>query len=233
MLEVRDLHSRYGRAEILSGVSLELGAGEVAALLGRNGAGKSTTLKSIMGLVRPLRGEILFDGESIARRRPFEICRRGLGYVPGERRIFTSLTVQENLEVARRPAREDAPAWTPERLFELFPNLAERRRQSARALSGGEQQMLTVARTLMGNPRAILLDEPSEGLAPVIVQQMARALRALKAEGSTILLSEQNLRFAGAVADRAIVIERGVIRHVGPMHEVVADDSLRAAYLTV
>ncbi len=233
MLEVRDLHTRYGRAEILSGVSLEIGEGEVAALLGRNGAGKSTTLKSIMGLVRPFRGAILFDGVSIVRARPFEICRRGLGYVPEERRIFTSLTVEENLEVARRAGLDDRRIWTPERLFELFPNLAERRRQSARAMSGGEQQMLTVARTLMGNPRAILLDEPSEGLAPVIVQQMARALRALKAEGVTILLSEQNLRFAGLVADRAIIIEKGRIRYAGPMREAAADESLRAAYLTV
>lgn len=157
----------------------------------------------------------------------------GLGYVPEERRIFTSLTVAENLDVARQPAREGAPAWTLDRLFALFPNLAELRAKSANAISGGEQQMLTVARTLMGNPRAILLDEPSEGLAPVIVEQMAETLKELKAEGVTILLSEQNLNFAGLVADRAIIIEKGRIRYTGTMQEALSDESIRAAYLSV
>jgi branched-chain amino acid transport system ATP-binding protein len=233
MLEVRDLHTHYGRAEILADVSFEINAGQVAALLGRNGAGKSTTLKSIMRFVRPTRGEVFFAGQSIGRMRPFEICRMGLGYVPEERRIFTSLTVAENLDVARQPAREGTPAWTFDRLFALFPNLAELRAKPASAISGGEQQMLTVARTLMGNPRAILLDEPSEGLAPVIVEQMAEALMELKAEGVTILLSEQNLNFAGLVADRAIIIEKGRIRYTGTMQEALSDESIRAAYLSV
>lgn len=233
MLEVRNLHTHYGRAEILAGVSFEIRAGQVAALLGRNGAGKSTTLKSIMRFVRPTQGEISFAGQSISRLRSFEICRLGLGYVPEERRIFTSLTVAENLDVARQPAREGAPAWTLERLFTLFPNLAELRAKPASAISGGEQQMLTVARTLMGNPRAILLDEPSEGLAPVIVEQMAAALMELKAEGVTILLSEQNLHFAGLIADRAIIIEKGRIRYTGTMQEALSDESIRAAYLSV
>jgi branched-chain amino acid transport system ATP-binding protein len=169
MLEVRNLHAHYGRAHILDGVSLAVGAGEVGVLLGRNGAGKTTTLKSIMRLLRSSRGEIVFAGRSITALQPFQISRLGLGYVPEDRRIFKELSVAENLEVARQPPRKGAPTWTVERIFKLFPNLAERYRSSAKVLSGGEQQMLTIARTLMGNPRAILLDEPSEGLAPVIV----------------------------------------------------------------
>ena len=232
MLEVAGIHTHYGRAEILTDVSFEVASGEVVALLGRNGAGKSTTLKSIMGLVRPTRGKVVFDGEPVTHRQPFRICQRGLGYVPEDRRIFARLTVTENLDVARQPARSGVPAWSPERLFELFPNLAERRSEWASALSGGERQMLTVARTLMGNPRAILLDEPSEGLAPVIVEQMAAAVEELKAEGVTILLSEQNLYFAGRVADRVVIIEKGRIRHTATMAEALADESVHAAYLT-
>jgi branched-chain amino acid transport system ATP-binding protein len=233
MLEIAGLDTYYGRARILTDVSLEVGAGEVVALLGRNGAGKSTTLKSIMGLVRPARGTIQFDGVRISGKRPFEIARLGLGYVPEERRIFTDLTVAENLDVARQPPRAGAPTWTLDQLFELFPNLAEMRGRSAKAMSGGEQQMLTIARTLMGNPRAILLDEPSEGLAPVIVEQMAAAVRELKTEGLTVLLSEQNLHFAGLVADRAVIIESGHIRYRGTMDELAADETVRAAYLMV
>ncbi|MCP4329806.1 MAG: ABC transporter ATP-binding protein [Alphaproteobacteria bacterium] len=233
MLSVAGIDTFYGRAQILVDVSLDVAAGEVVALLGRNGAGKTTTLKSIMGLVRPARGEIHFDGTRISGRRSFEISRLGLGYVPEERRIFTDLTVDENLEVARQPPRADAPAWTVEQLFDLFPNLAEMRGRSARAMSGGEQQMLTIARTLMGNPRAILLDEPSEGLAPVIIEQMASTVRELKSEGMTVLLSEQNLHFAGLVADRAVIIESGHIRYQGTMAELAADEEVRAAYLMV
>lgn len=231
MLELSGICTYYGRAEILSEVTFRISSGEVVALLGRNGAGKSTTLKSIMGLVRPSRGEVIFDGERITHLHPFQICRRGLGYVPEDRRIFARLTVAENLDVARQPPRDGVPVWTPERLFELFPNLAERRAQWASALSGGERQMLTVARTLMGNPRAILLDEPSEGLAPVIVDQMAAAVEELKAQGVTILLSEQNLHFAGQVADRAVIIEKGRIRHIAAMQEALSDQKVRAAYL--
>jgi branched-chain amino acid transport system ATP-binding protein len=233
MLEVRNLNAKYGRAEILSDVTFDVSAGEVGALLGRNGAGKTTTFRSVMQLLRPSAGEVAFDGESLIGKRPYEICRRGLGYVPEDRRIFTDLTVAENLDVARQPPREGAPSWTPEQMFDLFPNLKERYRNSAKALSGGEQQMLTVARTLMGNPRAILLDEPSEGLAPVIVEQMARVIQELKAEGVTILLSEQNLHFAELVADRAIIIEKGRIRYVGTMKEALADENIRTAYLMV
>jgi branched-chain amino acid transport system ATP-binding protein len=232
MLEVEDLKAGYGPAEVLFGVSLTLSRGEVAALMGRNGAGKSTTLKAIMGLLPPRGGRVHFGGADITGMAPFRIARLGLGYVPEDRRIFTDLTVYENLEVGRRAARGGA-AWTPERLFAVFPNLAEMRGRRASAMSGGEQQMLTIARTLMGNPDAVLLDEPSEGLAPVIVEQMAEAVLRMKAEGIAVLLSEQNLDFAGAVADRAYVIERGAIRFAGTMADLEADDGVREAYLTV
>jgi branched-chain amino acid transport system ATP-binding protein len=202
-------------------------------LLGRNGAGKSTTLKSIMGLARPAAGEILFDGRRIDRLEPYEIAQAGLGYVPEDRRIFTELTVLENLEVGRRPPRPGAPAWTRARLFRLFPNLAEMTDRLGGRMSGGEQQMLTIARTLMGNPACLLLDEPSEGLAPVIVEQMAAAIRELKKEGLSVLLSEQNLHFATAVSDRAYIIEKGRIRFSGTVSELTADEEVRAQYLAI
>jgi branched-chain amino acid transport system ATP-binding protein len=233
MLEVRDLHAFYGRAHILHGVSLEARAGEVVALLGRNGAGKSTAMKAIMGLVPPAHGEVAFAGQRIDRLPPYRIARLGLGYVPEERRIFTELSVVENLEVGRQPARDGAPTWTEEKLFSLFPNLAGMRERPGGRMSGGEQQMLTIARTLMGNPRCVLLDEPSEGLAPIIVEQMANSIRALKGEGLCVLLSEQNLHFSQAVADRAYIIEKGQIRFGGSMAELTADASLREQYLSV
>jgi len=233
MLEVTGLHSHYGRAHILADVALNAAAGEVVALLGRNGAGKSTTLKSIIGVVRPSAGRVSFLNRDITRRPPFEAARLGLGYVPEDRRIFAGLTVAENLEVGRQPPREGLRPWTVAGLCELFPNLAERRAQLAGRLSGGEQQMLTIARTLIGNPRAVLLDEPSEGLAPVIVDQMADTILELKREGLTIVLSEQNLRFATRVADRATIIEKGRIRYEGKMADLAADRQVRAAYLTV
>ncbi len=233
MLLVRGLHASYGRAHILQGVSLEAPAGEVVALLGRNGAGKSTTLKAIMGLVPPSEGEVSFAGTRIERLPTHRIARLGLGYVPEERRIFTELTVMENLEVGRQAARRDAPAWTPDRLFALFPNLGRMRDRPGGRMSGGEQQMLTIARTLMGNPRCVLLDEPSEGLAPVIVEQMAHSIRALKQEGLSVLLSEQNLHFSQAVADRAYIIEKGQIRFGGSMVELASNASLREQYLSV
>ncbi|WP_368414511.1 ABC transporter ATP-binding protein [Falsiroseomonas sp.] len=232
VLEVEALHAGYGPAEVLFGVSLLLRRGEVAALMGRNGAGKSTTLKAIMGLLPARGGCVRFQGTDITGLPPYRIARLGLGYVPEDRRIFTDLTVFENLEVGRRAARDRA-AWTPDRLFAVFPNLAEMRNRRASAMSGGEQQMLTIARTLMGNPDAVLLDEPSEGLAPVIVEQMAEAVPRMKAEGIAVLLSEQNLDFAAAVSDRAYVIEKGGIRYQGTMEALEADDGARAAYLTV
>jgi branched-chain amino acid transport system ATP-binding protein len=233
MLTVADMHSYYGRAHILQGVSFHLPPGEVMVLLGRNGAGKSTTMKSLIGIVRPARGRIDFAGADIAGWEPHRIARAGLGYVPEERRIFTDLTVQENLEVGRQPARDARPAWTEDRLFALFPNLGRMRSRTGGRMSGGEQQMLTIARTLMGNPRLLLLDEPSEGLAPVIVEEMAHAILALKQEGVTVLLAEQNLHFATRVADRAAVIEKGRIVWTGTMAALQADEAARAAYLAV
>ena len=233
MLDVRDLHAFYGRAHILHGVSLEARAGEVVALLGRNGAGKSTAMKAIMGLVPPASGEVSFGGKRIERLPPYRIARLGLGYVPEERRIFTELSVMENLEVGRQPARDGLPPWTEEKLFALFPNLARMRDRPGGRMSGGEQQMLTIARTLMGNPRCVLLDEPSEGLAPIIVEEMANSIRALKGEGLSVILCEQNLHFAQAVADRAYIIEKGQIRFGGSMAELAANASLREQYLSV
>ncbi len=232
MLRVADLDAYYGRAHILSGVTLHVARGEVLALLGRNGAGKSTTLKTVMGLVRPAAGEILFQGQRIDGLSPQRIARLGLGWVPEDRRVFTDLTVAENLEVGRQKPREDAPSWTAERLFALFPNLAELGARPAGRISGGEQQMLTIARTLMGNPAAVLLDEPSEGLAPKIVEQMAEAIRSLKREGLAVLLSEQNLHFARLVADRATIIEKGRIRYTGTMAELAGDREIQKEYLS-
>ena len=233
MLQVTGLSAHYGRAHILDEVALEVGAGEVVVLLGRNGAGKSTTMKAIMGLVPPSAGSVRFMGDEIAGREPFEIARRGLGYVPEERRIFSELTVMENLEVGRRAAPAGLSPWTPERLFALFPSLGGMRDRPGGRMSGGEQQMLTIARTLMGNPRLVLLDEPSEGLAPVVVERMAEAIRALKAEGLSILLSEQNLHFARAVSDRATIIEKGRIRWSGTIPALMAADAVREQYLSV
>ncbi len=213
-------NAAYGRARVLFDLELQARTGEVSVLLGRNGAGKSTTLKSIMGLLRPQSGEIRFDGRRIDRLQPYQIARLGLGYVPEDRRIFTDLTVAENLEVGRQPPRAGAPRWTPAKLYELFPNLGRMPQRLGGRMSGGEQQMLTIARTLMGNPRAILLDEPSEGLAPVIVEQMARTIRELKTQGLTVLLCEQNLHFARQVADRAYVIEKGHVRRAGTLDEI-------------
>jgi len=233
MLLVKNLHAYYVRAHILHGVSLEARAGEVVALLGRNGAGKSTAMKAIMGLVPPAEGEVSFADVRIERLPPYRIARLGLGYVPEERRIFSDLTVMENLEVGRQASRSGAPTWTEDKLFTLFPNLGRMRERPGGRMSGGEQQMLTIARTLMGNPRCVLLDEPSEGLAPIIVEQMAHSIRALKAEGLSVLLSEQNLHFSQAVADRAYIIEKGQIRFGGSMAELAANASLREQYLSV
>lgn len=232
ILSVQGLDVAYGRAQVIHGVSLEVAAGEVVALMGRNGAGKSTTLKAIMGLV-PATGVVKFEGRDIIGWAPHRIARLGIGYVPEERRIFTTLTVAENLEIGRRPAPDGVSPWTLERLSALFPNLAELMGRRGGQISGGEQQMLALARTLMGNPRLLLLDEPSEGLAPVIVDQLARSLNALREQGIAVLLSEQNLRFAGAVAQRAAIIEGGRIVHECAMPELLADREIRLAHLAV
>jgi branched-chain amino acid transport system ATP-binding protein len=233
LLEVWNLCAFYGRAQVLFDLTFQLQAGEVMALVGRNGAGKTTTLKAIMGLVSASARQATFKGQSLARLPTYRIARLGLGYVPEDRRIFTNLTVEENLETGRRPAAKGRSPWTPERLFRLFPNLAEMRGRRGNQMSGGEQQMLAIARTLMGNPDAILLDEPSEGIAPVIVQMMAEAIRTMKAEGVAVLLSEQNWAFAAGISDRACVIERGEIRFQGSMAELMANEALRAETLGV
>ena len=233
MLSLSAINSFYGKAHILHDVSFAVAPGEVLALLGRNGAGKTTVLKSIMRLVRPHSGTVEFNGNDISRMATHKIAARGLGYVPEERRIFTSLTILENLECGRQPQRQGMPCWTIEELFNLFPNLAERRHNRGKALSGGEQQMLTIARTLMGNPRLLLLDEPSEGIAPVIVEQMARTITRLKGEGLTVVICEQNLHFARLVADRACIIEGGEIRFTGSFEELDANPEVRDAHLSV
>jgi len=232
-LSVSGLNAHYGPAHILFDVGFEVGEGEVVAFLGRNGAGKSTTFRSLVGLVPRREGRILFRGADISARPTHEIARAGLGYVPEDRRIFTDLTVEENLAVGRQPPRPGVPSWTPERLYALFPNLAEMRRRPGGRMSGGEQQMLTIARTLMGNPSLVLLDEPSEGLAPKIVEQMADAILAMKREGLSVLLSEQNLHFARLISDRAYIIETGRIRFGGTMAELEAQPEIRDAYLAV
>lgn len=236
LLDVEAVHAYYGRSHVLFGVSLTARAGEVVALLGRNGAGKTTTLRSIMGLLPPRAGRVRFRGRDITGWPPYRIARLGVGLVPEDRRVFGDLTVEENLEVGRRPGRgagTPGRPWTRERLYEFFPVLGERRGQKAGTLSGGEQQMLTIARTLMGNPELLLLDEPSEGLAPVVVAALLDRLLALRAQGQTILLSEQNLRFATRLADRAYVLEQGHVRYAGTIAELLADRDVRQAYLMV
>jgi branched-chain amino acid transport system ATP-binding protein len=233
LLELERLSAAYLKAKILFDLDLTVGDGEVVALVGRNGAGKSTTIKAVMGIQVRREGRIRYDGADISRRPTHAVARLGIGYVPEERRVFPQLTILENLEVGRQPPRQGAPEWRADDLFELFPNLKELRHRPAGQTSGGEQQMLAIARTLMGNPRLVLLDEPSEGLAPVIVEQMATAVGRLKREGLSVLLSEQNLRFAGAVADRAYVIESGHIRFAGPMQQLLEDGDVRRAHLSV
>ncbi|MGI8525776.1 MAG: ABC transporter ATP-binding protein [Pseudolabrys sp.] len=238
MLGVDKLNSWYGAAQILYDVAFDVRPGEVVALMGRNGAGKSTTMKAIMGLVDKRSGAVRFNGEDISRLKPYQIARLGLGFTPEDRRIFVDLTVEENLDIGRQPPRAfdsgaPAPVWTPERLYALFPNLAEMPDRPGSRMSGGEQQMLTVARTLMGNPLLVLLDEPSEGVAPLIVEQMANTIVELKKEGLSILLSEQNVHFARLVSDRVYMLEKGQIRWSGTMAELDADVDAQRAYLTV
>ena len=238
LLQAEALCAWYGAAQILYDVDLQVRRGEVVALMGRNGAGKSTTLKALIGMLAKRRGTIRFLGEDISRSEAHHAARMGLGFVPEDRRVFTDLTVMENLAVGKQPPRRwsdgtDAPLWTPEKLFKLFPNLGEMPHRPGGRMSGGEQQMLTVARTLMGNPYLVLLDEPSEGVAPVIVEQMAHMILELKSQGVSILLSEQNMHFAELVSDRAYVLEKGQIRFEGSMAELAANEGVRRAYLSV
>jgi branched-chain amino acid transport system ATP-binding protein len=238
MLEVEGLKAWYGAAQILFEPSFHVGRGEVVALMGRNGAGKSTTFNALMALIPQRGGSVHFLGQDISRLKPFEIARRGLGFVPEDRRIFADLTVRENLDIGRQPPRtlpdgKPAPSWTPEKLYAIFPNLGAMPDRRGAHMSGGEQQMLTVARTLMGNPLLVLLDEPSEGVAPVIVEQMANTIIELKKEGLSVLLSEQNIHFAELVCDRAYVLEKGQLRWQGTMAELAKDTAAQRSFLSV
>ncbi len=231
MLQVSEIDVFYGRAQVLFGLSLEAAEGQVVALLGRNGAGKTTTLKAIMGLLPVAGGQIAFRDKSIRGGAPHSIARRGIGYVPEDRRIFNELTVAENLNIGRQGKRRDAPVWNRKRLFQLFPNLEGLVKRRGGEISGGEQKMLALARTLMGNPRLLLLDEPTEGLAPLVVEEMAETINFLKEEGLTVVMSEQNLRFATKVADYAYVIETGSIAVEGEMEELAAADKVWKKHL--
>ena len=238
MLSVQNLSACYGAARILYGLNFEVGRGEVVALMGRNGAGKSTTMKAIMGLITERDGAVHFNGRDISRLEPFQIARLGLGFTPEDRRIFADLTVMENLDIGRQPPRRFsdgtlAPVWNEQKLLSLFPNLGEMPNRPGGRMSGGEQQMLTVARTLMGNPLLVLLDEPSEGVAPLIVEQMAHTIIELKQAGVSILLSEQNVHFAELVSDRAYVLEKGQIQWNGTMAQLAENIDVQRTYLTV
>jgi branched-chain amino acid transport system ATP-binding protein len=232
-LELRGVNTFYGRSHILFDVSLSIEKGEVVSVLGRNGAGKTTTFRSVIGLTPPQSGEIVFKGERISGLRAFRICRKGVGFVPEDRRCFPDLTVRENLEVAARREKETASPWTIDRLYALFPRLEEREGNLGSQLSGGEQQMLTIARTLMTNPEVLLLDEPSEGLAPLVVAMLAEMIVQIRSEGVTVLLAEQNLHFCAKVADRGYVIDKGAIRYEGRMADLLADEELKEKYLAV
>ncbi len=233
LLAVVNLDAWYGLSRVLFGVNLQVGQGEVVALLGRNGAGKSTILRATMGLVPRLRGHVLLRGEDLLGKPAYQICGKGIGFVPQERRIFPVLTVRENLEVGRRRPTEDRLAWSEERIVGLFPALGHLLGRLGGSLSGGEQRMLAIARSLMGNPGLLLLDEPSEGLAPVVVQTMAAQIKQLKQTGLAVLMSEQNLRFATHVSDRAYIMEKGRICHEGPMQDLATDEVVRKRYLMV
>jgi branched-chain amino acid transport system ATP-binding protein len=233
ILEVRDIYTSYGLSRILFGVSLKVREAEVISLLGRNGVGKTTTLRSIMGLTPPKSGSILWGGEEIAGKPPHEISRLGIGFVPEDRRIFSDLTVWENLDVAIRPGRKRGDVWTLERVFDLFPALKPIQNRKGGYLSGGEQQMLTIARTLMSNPDLLLLDEPSEGLAPLVVHQLGEQIAKLRREGMTILLCEQSTRFSLDLSDRLYILEKGKIKYEGTVQDFRKDESIGRTYLAV
>ena len=236
MLEVSNLHSYYGKSHILHGVSLELKEGELVCLLGRNGVGKSTTLKSIMGVVQPKEGSIRFNDQELIGKPPFEIARLGVGYVPEDRRIFRSLTVHENLLMGIKGGKKgtaDKEGWSVDRVYQLFPKLGERKNNKGGHLSGGEQQMLTVVRTLMGNPQVILVDEPTEGLAPLIVRDVLEMLAAVRKSGVTVLMVEQNFKAAIKVADRYYIMSKGQIVFSGNTEELLAAEAIRKNYLEV
>ena len=236
ILEVKEIYTSYGLSQVLFGVSLSVAAGECVCLVGRNGVGKTTTMRTIMGLTPARQGHVVWKGRDITGREPYQIAGLGIGFVPEDRRIFADLTVWENLDVAaRRPGsdRGKSQGWTLERVFDLFPKLRELVSRQGGFLSGGEQQMLTIARTLMGNPELLLLDEPSEGLAPLVVEHLGEQIGRLKREGLTILLAEQNVDFSLELADRVYVLEKGTVRYDGTAQAFRADDSIRHQYLAL
>ncbi|MGC8603213.1 MAG: ABC transporter ATP-binding protein [Desulfomonilaceae bacterium] len=237
LLEVTDLHSYYGKSHILQGIDVSLDHGETVCLLGRNGVGKTTTLKSVMGMVKPARGKVFFDGKELTGLLPYQIARLGIGFVPEDRRIFPSLTVHENLLIGMKspsyPETESSQTWGPDRAYRLFPNLDQKRSHMGNHLSGGEQQMLSVARTLMGNPRLILVDEPTEGLAPLLVKEVMSMLSDIQKSGVTVLLVEQNLKAAIEIASRFYVMSKGKIVFEGDRKALEAADKIRQRYLEV
>jgi branched-chain amino acid transport system ATP-binding protein len=232
MLAARDLVTGYGLGAVIHGVSFDVEAGEVVCLLGRNGAGKSTTLRSIMGLTPPRSGRVEFKGQEITKRQPFQVARLGIGYIPDDRRIFADLSVEENLEIVRQVTRREG-RWSMERVYRLFPVLAELRAKLGAGLSGGEQKMLAVGRALMGNPELLILDEPSEGLSPLMVQTLIGAIRQIREEGVTLLIADQNVKFARRVASRGYIMEEGHIRHTGTLEELWANEQVIRRYLAV
>lgn len=232
-LEVERINTYYGLSHILFDVSLKVDKGEVVVLLGRNGAGKTTTMRSIMGLTRPMGGNVRFNGEDITGLAPFQVARKGIGFVFEDRRIFPDLSVHANLEVGLRATKDKAKKWTFERVYDLFPRLKQLSKRRGGILSGGEQQMLTICRTLMGNPGLLLLDEPSEGLAPIIVQDLGKFIDVVKQEGMTVLLSEQNVKFALKHSDRAYIVDSGHIKYQGSINELEKDEEVKKRYLAV
>ena len=233
LLELENVHISYGRSHIIFGISFGVMSGNVTSLLGRNGVGKTTTVRGIMGITPPFSGTIKFEGEEITRRPPYVISRIGIGYVPEDKRIFRSLKVWENLKLGRMKNQTDVAGWSIERIYALFPILKERSHSWGTQLSGGEQQMLAIARTLMGNPKLLLLDEPSQGLAPILQRRLAGTIRTLRQEGITVLLAEQSLRLASEVSDRVHILEKGVLRFEGTIDELNADERIKREYLAV
>jgi len=233
ILEIQEINTYYGQSHVLQGISLSIDEGEVVSLLGRNGVGKTTTLRSVMGLTPPRRGSIKFQGKEIAGKSPFEIARLGIGYVPDDRRIFPDLTTFENLEISRRMSRSKQGYWTMDTVCDLFPVLRDLRSSKGTHLSGGEQKMLAIGRALMKNPGIILLDEPAEGLAPLVVRNLMDVIKTIRDEGVTILLADQNLKFCRAVADRGYILEKGVMQYEGTMKEIWENEEVVSKYLVV
>ena len=233
LLKIDQIDTFYGQSHVLQGVSLSIREGEVVCLLGRNGVGKTTTLRSVMGLTPPRSGKIFLNDSDITGRPPFQIANMGIGYMPDDRRIFPDLTLFENLELARRLSRKGKVRWTFEKIYDLFPAFLDLKDRKGTHLSGGEQKMLAIGRALMKNPHLLLLDEPSEGLAPLIVKNLAEVIGHIRKEGVTILLADQNLKFCRKTSDRGYILEKGTIQHEGVMEEIWKNEEIVKKYLVV